>query len=74
MLLVDSLTRFCGDLIQNLQLVREMREMSISMVRSLVNAVDQKDEYTCGHSLRVGYYATMLGRELNLNEVELQML
>lgn len=74
MLLVDSLTRFCCDLIQNLQLVREMREMSISMVRSLVNAVDQKDEYTCGHSLRVGYYSTMLGRELNLDEVELQML
>lgn len=74
MLLVDSLTRFCGDLIQNLQLVKEMREMSVSMVRSLVNAVDQKDEYTCGHSLRVAYYATLLGRELNLDEVELQML
>jgi len=74
MLLVESLTRFCGDLIQNLQLVREMREMSVSMVRSLVNAVDQKDEYTCGHSLRVGYYATILGRELNLDEIELQML
>lgn len=74
MLLVDSLTSFCGDLMQNLQLVREMREMSISMVRSLVNAVDQKDEYTCGHSLRVAYYATLLGKEVNLNEVELQML
>lgn len=74
MLLVDSLTSFCGDLMQNLQLVREMREMSISMVRSLVNAVDQKDEYTCGHSLRVAYYATLLGKEVNLNEIELQML
>lgn len=74
MLLVDSLTSFCGDLMQNLQLVREMREMSISMVRSLVNAVDQKDEYTCGHSLRVAYYATLLGKEVNLSEVELQML
>jgi HD-GYP domain-containing protein (c-di-GMP phosphodiesterase class II) len=44
------------------------------MVRSLVSAVDQKDQYTCGHSLRVGYHATTLGRLLNLPEVELQML
>jgi HD-GYP domain-containing protein (c-di-GMP phosphodiesterase class II) len=48
--------------------------MSIAMVRSLVNAVDQKDEYTCGHSLRVAYYATELGKRLALSEVELQML
>jgi putative nucleotidyltransferase with HDIG domain len=74
MLLVESLTAFCGDLIRNHRLVRELREMSIAMVRSLVNAVDQKDEYTCGHSLRVAYYATTLGRRLGLGEVDLQML
>ncbi len=74
MLLVESLTNFCGDLIRNHRLVRELREMSISMVRSLVNAVDQKDEYTCGHSLRVAFYATKLGRHLKMREVDLQML
>lgn len=74
MSLVESLATFCGDLIRNHRLVREMREMSVAMVRSLVSAVDQKDQYTCGHSLRVGYYATMLGRLLKLSEVELQML
>ena len=72
--LVEALTTFCGDLIRGSRLVREMREMSIAMVRSLVSAVDQKDEYTCGHSLRVGYFATTLGRLLHLKEVELQML
>ena len=74
MSLVESLATFCGDLIRSHRLVREMREMSVAMVRSLVSAVDQKDEYTCGHSLRVGYYATTLGRLLNLPEIELQML
>ncbi len=74
MLLVESLTTFCGDLIRSHRLVRELREMSIAMVRSLVSAVDQKDEYTCGHSLRVAYYATALGRKLGLGEVDLQML
>jgi len=74
MMLVESLTAFCGDLIRSHRLVRELREMSIAMVRSLVSAVDQKDEYTCGHSLRVAYYATTLARRLGLGEVDLQML
>lgn len=74
MSLVESLTTFCGDLIRNHRLVAEMREMSIAMVRSLVSAVDQKDEYTSCHSLRVGYYATTLGRLLQLPEPQLQML
>ncbi|MBI4717846.1 MAG: HD domain-containing protein [Planctomycetes bacterium] len=72
--LLQSLTTFCGDLIRNHRLVRELREMSVAMVRSLVNAVDQKDEYTSGHSLRVAYYATLLGRELKLGDRDLQML
>lgn len=74
MLLVDSLSSFCGDLIRNQRLVRELRTMSVAMVRSLVSAVDQKDEYTYGHSLRVGHYATELGKRLKLREVDLQML
>jgi HD-GYP domain-containing protein (c-di-GMP phosphodiesterase class II) len=74
MQLLESLTMFCGDLIRNHRLVAELREMSVAMVRSLVNTVDQKDNYTCGHSLRVAYYATMLGRALSLTDADLQML
>jgi len=74
MLLIESLTTFCGDLIRSHRLVGELRGMSIAMVRALVNAVDQKDEYTCGHSLRVAYYATTLGQRLGLCELDLQML
>ena len=74
MMLIESLTTFCGDLIRSHRLVGELREMSLAMVRALVNAVDQKDEYTCGHSLRVAYYATTLGQRLGLGEIDLQML
>ncbi|MEK7731456.1 MAG: HD domain-containing phosphohydrolase, partial [Planctomycetota bacterium] len=74
MMLIESLTTFCGDLIRSHRLVGELREMSLAMVRALVNAVDQKDEYTCGHSLRVAYYATTLGQRLGLGDVDLQML
>ena len=72
--LLVSLTTFCGDLIRNHRLVRELREMSFTMVRSLVNAVDQKDQYTSGHSMRVGYYATLLGRRLGMAGEDLRML
>lgn len=74
MKLIESLTTFCGDLIRSHRLVGELRKMSIAMVRALVNAVDQKDQYTCGHSLRVAYYATTLGKRLGLGEIDLQML
>lgn len=74
MMLLESLAMFCGDLIRNHRLVLELRGMSIAMVRSLVNAIDQKDEYTSGHSLRVGYYATELGQRLGLAKADLQML
>lgn len=74
MLLLESLTTFCGDLIRNHRLVQELRVMSVAMVRSLVNAVDQKDEYTSGHSLRVAYFAQLLGRRLQLSQADLQML
>ncbi|MGD2108907.1 MAG: HD domain-containing protein, partial [Phycisphaerae bacterium] len=74
MLLLESLTMFCGDLIANHRLVRELQDMSLSVVRSLVNAVDQKDQYTSGHSVRVGYFATMLGEAIGLGCPDLQML
>lgn len=74
MMLLESLGMFCGDLIRNHRLVHELRKMSISMVRSLVNAIDQKDAYTSGHSLRVGFFATALGRRAGLSEKALQML
>lgn len=74
MMLVESLATFCGDLIRGRRLVRELQSMSFAVVRSLVNAVDQKDEYTCGHSLRVAFFAVSLGRELGLAESEIQML
>ncbi|UCE60112.1 MAG: HD-GYP domain-containing protein [Phycisphaerales bacterium] len=74
MMLLESLTKFCGDLICTHRLARELNEMSMTLVRSLVNAVDQKDEYTSGHSVRVGYFATLLGKRLSLPTPDLQML
>ncbi|MCO6436333.1 MAG: HD domain-containing protein [Phycisphaerae bacterium] len=72
--LLDAMATFCGDLISNRRLVRELRQLSVAVVRSLVNAVDQKDPYTSGHSIRVAYFATVLGERLGLPDSEVQML
>ena len=72
--LLDSLAIFCADLVRNLRLLSEVRSLSVSLVRSLVSAVDQKDEYTCGHSLRVAYFAHRLGTEIGMSDEELRML
>ncbi len=74
MLLLDSLVAFCGDVIQNFRLLRELQRMSMETVRTLVNAVDQKDPYTSGHSNRVGYYAKLLAKELGHDEDQLETL
>ncbi len=43
-------------------------------VRSILQALDMKDHYTFGHSMRVTYYALTLGREIGLSEKELYNL
>lgn len=46
----------------------------MDLVRALVSAVDQKDQYTSGHSNRVGFYSRLLGVKLGLKDDDLQML
>jgi HD-GYP domain-containing protein (c-di-GMP phosphodiesterase class II) len=74
MSLIDALVSVCGDLLRNYELADRLRELSIDTVKSLVSAVDQKDEYTSGHSNRVGYFAKLLGEEIGLAGNRLQML
>ena len=74
MLLMDSISVFCGDIIRKLRLVHELRQMSIDMVRALVSTIDQKDVYTSGHSDRVGHYACLLAQELGWSDERLQIL
>jgi putative two-component system response regulator len=45
-----------------------------AVIRSLANAVEGKDAYTCGHVERVGAYAVQIGRRLGLLDEHLQAL
>lgn len=56
------------------QLRRQQKEFCEQAVRSILHALDCKDHYTYGHSMRVAYYSLTLGKELGLNNDELYNL
>ncbi len=45
----------------------ELRELFYKTIRAISNALDTKDAYTNGHSLRVTLYSMILAKELNLD-------
>jgi HD domain len=52
----------------------EMREMFTQTIASLAQAVDKRDKFTSGHSLRVKEIAVDIGREMRVSEPELEAL
>jgi hypothetical protein len=52
----------------------EMREMFTQTIASLAQAVDKRDKFTSGHSLRVKEIAVDIGREMRVNDKELEAL
>lgn len=50
----------------------ELRELFYKTIRAISNALDTKDSYTNGHSLRVTLYSMILARELNLDETYME--
>ncbi len=56
------------------ELRKQQRKLSESMCRSMLLALDAKDQYTYEHSTRVAYYSLILGKELGLNEEQMYEL
>ena len=51
---------------RNCSLFREKELLLKGVIRSMINAIDAKDSYTCGHSDRVAEFARMIAKELQL--------
>lgn len=51
---------------------KELKELFYKTIRAISNALDTKDSYTNGHSLRVTLYSMILARELNLDNTYLE--
>jgi len=49
-------------------MTERLQRQMLATVRALTSAIDARDPYTMGHSLRVGQLATEIGRELGLSQ------
>ena len=48
------------------QLLRKQRDLFLDTITMLAQAVEMRDEYTGGHTLRVSNYSMLLAEQLNL--------
>jgi HD-GYP domain-containing protein (c-di-GMP phosphodiesterase class II) len=57
---------------ENRRLYEELRAIYRDTVRAFAAAIDIRDEYTQGHSERVGKYSEIIARELGWNDEEVE--
>jgi response regulator RpfG family c-di-GMP phosphodiesterase len=53
---------------------RRLEELFLGGVQALVQALEVKDQYTRGHSIRVSHYSTLLAREIGLPDKEVRQI
>ena len=59
---------------ENVSLKEEQKKIFEMAAKSILHALDCKDHYTYGHSVRVAYYCVLLGKEIGLDDEELYEL
>jgi hypothetical protein len=64
--LLETIARQAAIALENARLFADVRALFLSAVKSLASAIDAKDPYTHGHSLRVAYYSAMIAERLSL--------
>ena len=63
-----------GNHTHNVAAFREQEDLFRGTVTALVNSIDAKDPYTCGHSDRVAQMARRLARELQFSDAECEQI
>ncbi len=53
---------------------RRLEELFLASIQSLAEALEVKDPYTRGHSIRVSHYSVLIARELGINPEELRQV
>jgi len=72
--LITSLGQTMGIFLENAMLYEDLQDMFMGTLRSLVNAIDAKDTYTCGHSERVAWLGRSLAEAAGLDSHTVERL
>jgi HD-GYP domain-containing protein (c-di-GMP phosphodiesterase class II) len=72
--LLNSMAEQVAVVITNSDLYRDLERFVINMVKSLVYAIEAKDDYTRGHSERVCRYSLLMADRMGLNEERKKVL
>lgn len=72
--LMEGMSNQIAIALENAKLYKGMRDLFVDSIRSLAGAIDAKDPYTNGHSLRVTEYSLAMGREMGMNDEQLETL
>jgi HD-GYP domain-containing protein (c-di-GMP phosphodiesterase class II) len=51
----------------NSELFREQEQLVTGVIRAIINAIDAKDQYTCGHSDRVAAFSKAIAQQMGLD-------
>ncbi|XZE46295.1 HD-GYP domain-containing protein [Pirellulaceae bacterium SH467] len=58
----------------NGELFREQENLLTGVIRAVINAIDAKDTYTCGHSDRVALFAKAIAMQMGLEQEECERI
>jgi putative nucleotidyltransferase with HDIG domain len=72
--LADGLAANVSAGIESCQLLRKQRDLFLDTITILAQAVELRDEYTGGHTLRVSTYSHMLALELEMAPREVELI
>lgn len=60
--------------IKNAELFENLQSLFINVIRTLIFAIEGKDEYTRGHSERVNQFSKLIGQDTGMDEEQMQIL
>ena len=72
--LADALAANVSAGIESAQLLRKQRDLFLDTITVLAQAVEMRDEYTDGHTMRVTTYSTLLAQKLEMSSSDLDLI
>ncbi|MCU0710634.1 MAG: HD-GYP domain-containing protein [Pirellula sp.] len=72
--LLASLGTILSSHAANSELFREQEQLVTGVIRAVINAIDAKDQYTCGHSDRVAEFSKAIAQQMGLDAEECERI